>query len=78
MQDFLGSILNIHPPTPHRCTGMYPYKKEKDIWHSIEEEEDPERSTCGSVNKNGTHRLTGSGPVRRCGFVGGSLSLSGG
>jgi hypothetical protein len=40
---------------------------------------------CGGLNRNGTHRLAclnalliGSSNIRRCGVVGGSLSLVGG
>ena len=30
---------------------------------------------CGGLNENGSHRLLGSGTIRRCGLVGGSVSL---
>ena len=30
---------------------------------------------CSGLNENGPHRLIGTGNIRRCGFVGGSVSL---
>jgi hypothetical protein len=34
-----------------------------------------ETEFCGGLDENGSHRLIESGTVRRCGFVGGSVSL---
>ena len=30
---------------------------------------------CGGLNENGSHRLIGSGSIRRCGLLGGNMSL---
>lgn len=32
-------------------------------------------SLCGDLNENGLHRLRGSGTIRRCDIVGGTMSL---
>lgn len=37
-------------------------------------EEGGEKMDCGHLNRNGSHRSLGSGPSRRCGLVGGSVS----